>query len=292
MAIEGPVGFVGIGIMGRGMALNLTKAGRTLIVWNRDTTKAESFAAEFGATVAKTPKEVVESCTLTYCMLSTLEADRAVFLGEEGVISGVSDGKCIVDCATLTAEHMSEMSTLVTEKGGKFLEAPVSGSKAQAEGGVLIFLCGGDEELYNNIKEDLSAMGKADFFFGAIGGGAKMKLVVNMVMGSIMNSLAEGVALCDASGLPVDKLLEVLDLGAMSSPIIRGKGPNMLSGNHSPAFPLKHQQKDMRFAVALGDELGLSLPVAAASNENFKRARPEFGDNDFSAVYEVLKKKK
>uniref|UniRef100_A0A6V1X3J8 6-phosphogluconate dehydrogenase NADP-binding domain-containing protein n=1 Tax=Heterosigma akashiwo TaxID=2829 RepID=A0A6V1X3J8_HETAK len=290
--MSGEIGFIGLGIMGLGMAKNLVKAGRSLVVWNRDVSKSEAFVLEFGGQIAGSAKEVIERCEITYSMLSTLEASDAVFLGEGGALSGISAGKCLIDCATLTPEKMMETGSAVAAAGGTFLEAPVSGSKGPAEQGTLIFLCGGSRELYDRVKADLEAMGKADYFLGAVGAGSRMKLVVNMVMGGMMNCLAEGLALADAADLPLGDLVQILDQGAMSNPMFRMKGPKMAAGDHAPNFPLKHQQKDMRFAVELGDRLGVALPVAAAANEAFKRARPAHGDLDFSAVYETTKKQK
>jgi glyoxylate/succinic semialdehyde reductase len=177
----------------------------------------------------------------------------------------------------------------VVAKGGKFLEAPVSGSKGPAAMGALIFLAGGDQGLYESVVGDeLDLMGKASFHFGPVGSGTKMKLVVNMTMGSMLTCLAEGAALAEASSLSTGQLLEVLDLGVMSNLMFRLKGPNMLKRKHTTHFPLKHAQKDMRFALALGDDLGQALPLAAAANEAMKRARSlGHGDDDFSSVYEA-----
>ncbi|XP_039845653.1 glyoxylate/succinic semialdehyde reductase 1-like [Panicum virgatum] len=109
-------------------------------------------------------------------------------------------------------------------------------------------------------------------------------------MRSMMNPLSEGLCLADKSGLSAQTLLDVLDLGAIANPMFKLKGPAMLQGSYSPAFPLKHQQKDMRLALALGDENAVSMPVSAAANEAFKKARSlGLGDLDFSAVYEVVK---
>jgi len=300
------------------MVRRLLLAGREVVVWNRDAAKAEAIVADFPdlASIAATPAAVVDACVsrpmpsrltptkqptnatkkcsqkmqaVTYSMLSTLEASEAVF---PGLLSAVGPGKAVVDCATLTPERMATMAAAVTEKGGRFLEAPVSGSKAPAEAGALIFLCGGDAELYAECQADLKSMGKADFFFGAVPAGTKMKLVVNMVMGEMMVALSEGMSLAGAAGLPTDAeagLLKILDLSSMSNGVFRGKGPSMEKGVHPAAFPLKHAQKDMRFALGLADSLDLSLPGAAAANAQFLRARKDHGDEDFSAVHEVIK---
>ena len=150
------------------------------------------------------------------------------------MLASVKPGKSIIDCATLTPERMAEMAAATVTAGGRFLEAPVSGSKAPAAQGALIFLCGGDAALYKEVQPDLEVMGKADFLFGPVGAGSKMKLVVNMVMGDMMVALSEGLALCGAAGLPCDAdagLLKVLDLGIMSNGMFRLKGPKMLKGD-------------------------------------------------------------
>lgn len=286
-----PFGFVGIGIMGEGMATCLLNDGRSLVVWNRDASKSEKLKQAFPrlVTVAATAATVVETCAVTFSMLSTLEASQAVF---PALVGAVKEGKSIVDCATLTPERMRDMRGAVTLAGGRFLEAPVSGSKAPAAQGALIFLCGGDAALYAEVKPELAVMGKADFLFGDVGAGTKMKLVVNMVMGDMMVALSEGLSLCGAAGLPGDAeagLLKVLDLGIMSNGMFRLKGPKMLAGDHAPNFPLKHAQKDMRFALNLGDQVGQALPVSAAANAAFLAARAKSGGDDFSAVYEQQK---
>jgi glyoxylate/succinic semialdehyde reductase len=133
-------------------------------------------------------------------------------------------------------------------------------------------------------------MGKASFHFGEVGKGSQVKLIVNMVMGTMMSAFGEGLALAEANDLPTEKIIEVFGLGAMANPMFAGKGPNMVAGNYAPHFPLKHAQKDIRFALALADQLGVGMPTTAAANEQFKRAKIDHGDEDFSAVYEACKK--
>jgi 3-hydroxyisobutyrate dehydrogenase-like beta-hydroxyacid dehydrogenase len=198
MSSPSSVGFVGIGIMGEGMAGRLLSEGvagtddRPLVIWNRTGSKSVAFAAahpDKKVVVKDTAKEVVEACGVTYCILSTPEASRAVFSADDGVLAGVSAGKSIVDCATLAESDMQRMSEAVVAKGGRFLEAPVSGSKVPAAMGALIFLCAGSEELFNEIEgTGLKAMGKASHFFGAeVGTGTRAKLVVNSLMGTMVS---------------------------------------------------------------------------------------------------------
>jgi glyoxylate/succinic semialdehyde reductase len=259
-----------------------------MVVWNRSSDAAQALLATFPkqVTVAASPADVVRQCSTTFSMLSTEEASAAVFdKPGDGLLAGVAAGRLVVDCATLSPARMQTMGQQVAARGGRFLEAPVSGSKMQAEGGQLIFLCGGDAADHQRVLPGLEAMGKANFLFGDVGTGSQMKLVVNMIMGTMMSAFAEGLALCEASQLPRDKLLQVLELGAMANPMFKAKGPAMIAGAYPTAFPLKHAQKDMRLALALGKAAGLPLPTAAAANEQYLAVLAEHGDRDFSAVH-------
>mmetsp|Transcript_7010 Transcript_7010/g.16381 ORF Transcript_7010/g.16381 Transcript_7010/m.16381 type:complete len:301 (-) Transcript_7010:240-1142(-) len=289
------VGFIGLGIMGEGMALNLLKAGRSLVVWNRSRSKCDALAAAAAGkvVVCDTPAEVLGKCSVLYCMLSTPEAVQSVYEMEGGILAGVVPGKCIIDCATIAADDMQRLAQQVSGKGGRFLEAPVSGSKGPAHAGQLIFLCAGDEALFQEAQADLDVMGKASFFFGAPGSGARMKLVVNMTMGSMMVALGEGLSLCERAQLDCKQLLQVLDLGAMANPMFKLKGPKMLAGEFEPNFPLQHQQKDLRLAVELGQSLALPLPLATTADAVMKQARDEgHSELDMCAVFSTQSKQK
>ncbi|KAJ9169883.1 hypothetical protein P3X46_018031 [Hevea brasiliensis] len=286
------VGFLGLGIMGKAMATNLIKSGFKVTVWNRTLSKCNELV-ELGASIGETPAAVVKKCELTIAILSDPAATLSVVFDKDGVLEEICNGKGYIDMSTVDPETSTNISKAITAKGGFFLEAPVSGSKQPAEAGQLVILAAGDKALYDLAIPAFDVMGKKSFFLGEIGNGAKMKLVVNMIMGSMMNAFSEGLVLAERSGLNPVNLLDVLDLGGIANPMFRGKGPAMLKSNYSPAFPLKHQQKDMRLALALGDENAVSMPVAAAANEAFKKARSMgLGDLDFSAVYDIVKVQK
>ncbi|CAN6719954.1 hypothetical protein ACFX13_013893 [Malus domestica] len=283
------VGFLGLGIMGKAMSMNLLRHGFKVTVWNRTLSKSHELV-EHGASVAETPAEVVRKCKYTIAMLSDPSAALSVVFGKDGILEQICAGKSYVDMSTVDADTSSKISEAIKERGGYFLEAPVSGSKKPAEDGQLVILAAGEKALYEEVIPAFNVMGKKSFYLGQVGNGAKMKLVVNMIMGSMMNAFSEGLVLAGRSGLEPSVLLDVLDLGGIANPMFRLKGPTMIQGSHSPAFPLKHQQKDMRLALALGDETATSMPVAAAANEAFKKARSMgLGDLDFSAVYETVK---
>ncbi len=281
-------GFIGLGIMGKAMAANLVQAGFEVRVWNRSPQKCAPLV-ELGAVQAASPREVVEACPVTFAMLADPAAAHDVCFGENGVLAGMGPGKAYVDMSTVAPETAASIGEAITARGGRFLEAPVSGSKKPAEDGTLIILAAGDASLFEEAAPAFAKMGKQSFYLGAAGNGARMKLVVNMVMGGMMTIFAEGLALAERGGLNPDQLLEVLAGGAVANPMFALKGPNMLGGNFEAHFPLKHMQKDMRLAVALGDELDQPLFTAAATNESFKRARQMgLGEQDFSAVFRAI----
>jgi len=300
-------GFVGIGIMGEGMAARLLSqkiAGTSenpLVIWNRTTSKCTAFADKYknegyAVIVKDTAKEVVEACGVTYCMLSTPEASKAVFEADDGVLAGVSEGKSVVDCATLAEADMKRMSEAVTGKGGRFLEAPVSGSKAPAANGVLIFLCAGSKPLFDEVVDNgLNVMGKASHFFSEeVGYGTRAKLVVNSLMGTMVAAFGEGLALAENVGLDPSKMIEVIGQGAIASPVYALKGPKMIVNDHAPNFPLKHAHKDMKLASDMAKEAGVEFSVMDKAEELFAKARGDadlnVADQDFSAVFEAVHK--
>ncbi|NLS97210.1 MAG: NAD(P)-dependent oxidoreductase [Planctomycetaceae bacterium] len=282
-------GFLGLGIMGCPMAANLLKAGHELVVWNRTPDKCAPLVAQ-GAARAGTPAEVVAVCPVTFAMVSDPEASLELLFGTGGVLESIGEGKAYVDCSTVDPHTSIEVSPSITEQGGRFLEAPVSGSRKPAEDGTLLFLCAGDQSLLEEIRPALDAMGKTIHFLGEVGQGARMKLVINMIMGGMITAFAEGLVLADKAGIAADDLFAVLDGGVLANPLFRVKGPRMAAGDFAPAFPLKHEKKDLRLALQLGEELTLSLPTATAANAAFLRAmNAGCGDEDFSAVLKAIR---
>merc|ERR1712232_183903 len=189
--------------------------------------------------------------------------------------AGITNGKKFIDMYPVDEETSLEIGQAVRSKEGLFLEAPVSGSKGPAIEGKLVILAAGDEALKNEAQPCFDIMGKKTFFLGDVGCGARMKLVVNMMMGINMVALSEGLAMGQKAGLSGKDILEVVGQGAITSPMYSLKGPKMLKGEFDPAFPLKHQQKDVRLAVDLGGKVGQPMPLAAAANEVFKAGMAE-----------------
>ena len=282
------LGFLGLGIMGSGMAANLLKAGFSVTVWNRNAAKCQPLV-DAGATQAATPADVAAASDITFAMLADPAAALEVALGPFGVVEGMGPGKGYVDMSTVDVPTTVSIAAAVNEAGGKFLEAPVSGTKKPAIDGTLIILAGGDHELYEQALPALEKMGKKVVFLGETGNGARMKLVVNMVMGGMMAIFCEGVALSDRCGLQKTDLFDVLAAGALANPMFQIKGNMIANGDYATSFPLKHMQKDLRLALALGDELSQPLSSAAAANSAFIRARQQgWADEDFVALFKAI----
>jgi len=281
-------GFLGLGIMGKAMATNLIAGGFDVTVWNRTKEKCTSLVAQ-GAHQANSPGEVTAQCDITFAMVSDPDAAASLCFDQGGVLEGIAPGKSYIDVSTVDPATAVKIDEAVKNKGGRFLEAPVSGSKKPAEDGTLVFLCGGDESLYHEASAALQLMGKKSFFFKQVGQGAQMKLIINMIMGTMMTAFGEGLALGTKTGLDVADILEVLTQGAIDNPMFRLKGPQMAQNNFQTAFPLKHMQKDMRLALQLGDECGQSLFTAGAANNLYIKTRERGGaDDDFSAVLKSI----
>ena len=282
-------GFLGLGIMGQAMAANLLKAGFDVTVWNRTAEKCESLIRN-GASHGKTPAEVTANSDITFAMVSDPAAARELCFGTQGVLEGITSGKGYIDVSTVDPQTSVEIDLAINKKGGRFLEAPVSGSKKPAEDGALVFLCAGDDSLYHEAMPALEVMGKKTFYFGKVPKGAQMKLVINMIMGTMMTAFCEGLSLGEKAGLNISDIITVLDQGAIANQMFRLKGPMMAEGRFSTAFPLKHMQKDMRLALLMGDENDQALFTCGAANASYIKARSKgCDDDDFSAVLQVIK---
>ncbi|XP_024036606.1 glyoxylate/succinic semialdehyde reductase 2, chloroplastic isoform X1 [Citrus clementina] len=244
--LPGRIGFLGMGIMGTPMAQNLLKAGCDVTVWNRTKSKCDPLIS-LGAKYQPSPDEVAASCDVTFAMLADPESAMDVACGKHGAASGMGPGKGYVDVSTVDGDTSKLINGHIKATGASFLEAPVSGSKKPAEDGQLIFLAAGDKSLYNTVAPLLDIMGKSRFYLGDVGNGAAMKLVVNMIMGSMMATFSEGLLLSEKVGLDPNVLVEVVSQGAISAPMYSLKGPSMIESLYPTAFPLKHQQKVFNF---------------------------------------------
>ncbi|XP_064820313.1 cytokine-like nuclear factor N-PAC isoform X6 [Oncorhynchus masou masou] len=284
------IGFLGLGLMGSGIVSNLLKMGHVVTVWNRtvekvpqDNQHCDLFIQE-GARLGRTPAEVVSMCDITFSCVSDPKAARDLVLGPSGVLQGIRPGKCYVEMSTVDPETITELSQVISSHG-RFLEAPVAGSTGLYDG-MLVILAAGDRTVYEDCSSCFQAMGKTSFFLGEVGNAARMMLILNMVQGSFMATIAEGLTLAQATGQSQHTFLDILSQGQMASTFVDQKCQNILQGNFKPDYYLKHIQKDLRLAISMGDTANHPTPMAAAANEVYKRAKAlDQSDNDMSAVY-------
>ncbi|XP_071975896.1 cytokine-like nuclear factor N-PAC isoform X3 [Engystomops pustulosus] len=279
------IGFLGLGLMGSGIVSNLLKMGHTVTVWNRTAEKCDLFIQE-GAHLGRTPAEVVSTCDITFACVADPTAAKDLVLGPSGVLQGIRPGKCYVDMSTVDPETVMELAQVIVSRGGRFLEAPVAGNQQLSNDGMLMILAAGDHGVYEDCSSCFQAMGRTSFFLGEVGNAARMMLIINMVQGSFMATIAEGMTLAQVTGQSQQTLLDILIQSQLSSVFLDQKCQNILQGNFKPDFYLKYIQKDLRLAIALGDSVNHPTPMAAAANEVYKRAKAlDQSDNDMSAVY-------
>ncbi|XP_044158467.1 putative oxidoreductase GLYR1 isoform X1 [Bufo gargarizans] len=297
------IGFLGLGLMGSGIVSNLLKMGHTVTVWNRtaeknasggihsevwdpdENSKCDLFIQE-GAHLGRTPAEVVSTCDITFACMADPKAAKDLVLGPSGVLQGIRPGKCYVDMSTVDPETVTELAQVIVSRGGRFLEAPVAGNQQLSNDGMLMIVAAGDHGVYEDCSSCFQAMGKTSFFLGEVGNAARMMLIINMVQGSFMATIAEGMTLAQVTGQSQQTLLDILIQSQLSSIFLDQKCQNILQGNFKPDFYLKYIQKDLRLAIAMGDSVNHPTPMAAAANEVYKRAKAlDQSDNDMSAVY-------
>ncbi|KAK7097626.1 hypothetical protein V1264_004574 [Littorina saxatilis] len=245
--------------------------------------------AKAGAFRGNNPADVVQSCDITFTCVSDSVAVRDVVFGNQGVLQGISKGKCYVEMSTVDEETVQDVADAVMARGGTFLEAPVCGSRVPALEGMLTILTSGDRKLYDDCFSCFEAMGRKSFYLGnEVGTATRMKLIHNMILGTVMASLAEGMALAEKVGLDQEDLHEVLCLGALNCPTINHKSQAIMNQRFDTHFPLQHQQKDLRLVLSMGDSVEQPLYLAAASNELYKKARRlGMSESDISAVYKA-----
>jgi 3-hydroxyisobutyrate dehydrogenase len=283
------VALLGTGTMGGGMAANLLKAGFPLAIYNRTRAKAAPFAAQ-GARIADTPAAAVKGARLVLSMLSDDNASRAAWTGDQGALAAAEPGAILVECSTSSPAWVAELAALAKARSLDLLDAPVTGSRMQAEGGQLTFLVGGSEDALAAIRAPLEAMSKEIIHLGPVTSGAKMKLLNNFLCGVQVASLAEGMAWLEHSGLDRDKALQVLKNGAPGSPLISSISARMTSEDYTVNFLLRLLSKDLAYAHAAAAQSGIELSTAANAQALFDRAAAAgYGEKDMSAVVEVLR---
>lgn len=283
------VAVLGLGIMGAGMARQLVARGFDVTVWNRDAAKTASLASA-GAHVAKTPAAAATGADVVLAMLANDEASRAVWLGSEGALGAMRTDAVAIESGTLTVEWIRELAATAKARGIAFLDAPVTGSKAQAESGALSFLVGGPAEVLERVRPALGAMGSTINHLGPTGSGAMMKLINNFMCGVQVASLAEAIAMAERSGLDARQAAAVLSGGSPGSPLVRMVAQRMLDRAYEPNFFIPLMAKDLSYARQAFSQAGIELASADVARAHFVDAeRAGMGQKDIAAIVELLR---
>ena len=283
------VALLGTGTMGSGMARNLRKAGFPLTVYNRTREKAE-LLAETGAQVADTPSRAVAGASVVLSMLADDVASREAWLGTNGALAAMQAGAVVVECGTVSPEWVNELHQQAEARGLKMMDAPVTGSRPQANAGELTFLAGADPTTLEAVRPVLESMSKSILHLGPVGSGALLKLINNFLCGVQVASFAEALAWVERSSLDRAQALDFLKNGAAGSGIFKAMSERMTARTYEVNFMLRLMEKDMRYAQQAAEAKDITLTTAACSNKLFERAESAgYGDRDMSAVVEVLR---
>jgi 3-hydroxyisobutyrate dehydrogenase len=284
------VAILGLGIMGSGMANRLLSANFPLAVYNRNREKCVPFASA-GAFIADSPREAASRSRITLSMVADDAASRDVWLGEEGALNGAPAGSVLIESSTLSGDWIQELAAKAIERGCQLLDAPVTGTKAHAASGELLFLVGGSAEAFAAAQPVFLVLGRDAVHLGPNGSGALMKLVNNFVCGVQAASFAEAVSMVDAGGLDRAKAMSILTGGAPGSGIVKRVAERIAANDFTPNFALRWMAKDLAYALRAASTQGISLQTGAAALGVFQEAIAEgYGDEDFSAVSRLSKR--
>ncbi len=283
-----PIGFIGLGIMGQPMALNLVKAGCKLTVFNRTRSKAEPLERA-GAQVVSTPAEAARGADFVVIVVSDTAAVEEVVTGKGGVLETLHSGAVVIDSSTISPAVSRKLACHTAGKGASWLDAPVTGSKHGAEKGELTFMVGGDREALDRAMPVLKILGKKHIYCGHHGLGLAAKLAMNAILATTVEIFCEGFVMATKAGVPPQTLLEIMQSSLARSGIVDFKAPFVFKGDFTPYFPLKLMHKDLELAMENAYVQNVPMPTAAVVKEIYGAAKARgAGDLDYGAVITFL----
>ncbi len=256
------VGFIGLGIMGRGMSRNLLKAGFPLVVWNRTASRMTPLV-EAGAQPAESPADLAARCGVVITCVSETSDVEAVLFGEQGVVHGAAPGTLVVDMSTISPHATRRMAARLKERGLHMLDAPISGGSEGAANGTLAIMVGGEAGQVARAMPYFQAMGKTITHVGGHGAGQMTKLVNQILVVGNALAMSEALLFAQAGGLDLEKALAAVSGGAAGSWMLTHRGPQIIARDWRPGFTIDLQQKDLRLVLAEADQLGVPALVTA-----------------------------
>lgn len=280
--------FIGLGIMGSRMATHLLKNGTDLTVYNRSAKPMEDLAF-LGAKTTASIDEAVENADIVFTMLSRPEVVESLMI-EQGLAS-MKKNSLWIDCSTVDPAFTHKAHEAAKNQHILYMEAPVAGTKPQAEAGELVFFVGGEAHLLEKVEPFLKAMGSKVLHLGEVGKGASFKLVVNMMLGINMIAFSESVKLGETLGLDKNFLLDTIPNLPVSAPFLKSKAALVKAASYEPEFPLELLHKDMGLVKKSASERNLELSLTETAEELYQKAvRNNLGRKDMNAIHQIYEK--
>lgn len=282
------VGYIGLGIMGSGMAHNLIKKGHAVTVWNRSAERAAPLR-QAGAVVADSPRALAAGVEVVCVCVSDPAALAAVSDGADGFLAGLKPGTLVIDFSTVGPAAVKALEDACRARDARFLASPVTGSKNGAAAGTLLLMCGGPADTFAAAQPVLTAVGAKAILVGDAPQAAQMKLIGNLILAHMVEALSEGTALAAGAGISVEKLLEVVQASGYASPFWDFKGKALAARDFSTHFAIDLMHKDLTLALDLGHQHRVPLPGTAAVREVYQLARAQgLGERDIIATAAVV----
>ena len=288
-SLEGEtIGFIGLGLMGRPMSLNLKKAGARLVVHNRSRPVVDALAAK-GMIAAATPGAVAAQAKTVVVMVGDTPAVEAVVGGEDGVLGAIGPDSLVIDMGTTAVSATRRLAAAVADAGGQYVDAPVSGGTVGAKAGTLTIMAGGEEDAVRRATPLLEVLGGRLTHVGGVGTGQVAKAANQVIVGLVIGAVAEALSLARRAGADPAKVRQALKGGFADSRILELHGQRMISGDFRPGGKATTQRKDLAQALDLAAELGFEMPATRLNRELYDRLIADgFGDEDHSALIKVL----
>jgi len=282
------IGFIGLGIMGQPMALNLLKAGHKLTVYNRSAGKTDPLKTA-GAQVASTPAAAAKDADFVIMIVTDSAAVEEVVLGKDGILGSLTSGVIVIDSSTISPVVSRKMACHVAGQGASWLDAAVTGSKHGAEKGELTFMVGGDRQTFERALPILQVLGKKHIYCGPNGMGLSAKLAQNTIQATMLEIFCEGLVLAAKAGVAPETMLEILQSSLARAALTDFKAPFIFKGDFTPYFPLKLMHKDLELTMEAGFAQGVPMPTLATVKEVYAAAKAQGkGDLDYAAVVTFL----
>ena len=281
------IGFIGLGIMGRPMALNLINAGHSVSVHARRPAMMTSLT-DAGATACNTSADVASNADIIFICVSDTQDVEKVILGEEGILKGINKNSVVVDMSTISPSATRALAKTLSDNECHMLDAPVSGGEQGAIDGALSIMVGGEEEIYNRVLPLFNAMGKNIVHIGDNGAGQVTKACNQVLIGQTIAAIGEAYILASASGVDPVKVRQALLGGFAGSRALESHGQRMLDRNFKPGFKASLHHKDMRIVMEAAHELGIALPGASQVTQYLNAVVGQGkGENDSISILEL-----